>query len=297
MPQTPLIKLAILVSYDYAYIYQSLPLLYNDADEITIAVDKDRITWSGSKFVFDEGLFGWLKNIDHAGKIRIYEDHFYDPALTTMQNDTRERTMVGAFMGEGGWHVQVDADEYFPEFGKFVQYLKQHHELVDDAATGPVDIYLFWVTLFRQTPTGFVFIKNSAESFPVATNRPVYTAARQTGARPHYANFGVFHQSWARTPEEIETKVNNWSHSADFNVTDYYNFWKNINETNYRRQKNIHPVNPKAWKKLGFLEAKDVPAFIAAYLKKYKLKLSWWLFRKFKKEERIIEKRMRRNGN
>ncbi len=294
MHMPPKIKLAILVSYDYIYLYHSLPLLYNDADEITIAVDKDRITWSGKKFSFDEQLLAWVKSIDHAGKIKIYEDHFYQPGLTTMQNDTRERTMVSEFMGAGGWHVQIDADEYFPDFGKFVQYLKTQGELAEKGATDPVDVYLFWITLFKQTPDGFVYIKDSAESFPAATNYPVYTAARQTGSRPHYANFCVFHQSWARTPEEIETKINNWSHSADFNVTDYFTFWKNIGEHNYKQQKNIHPVTPKAWKKLGFLAAGNVSDFVQRFRQKYKLRLSWWTFRKFKKEERIIARKRKR---
>lgn len=291
MNTPPKIKLAILVSYDYVYLYHSLPLLYKDADEITIAVDKDRITWSGKKFSFDEQLLHWIKSIDLEGKIKIYEDQFYQPGLSTMQNDTRERTMVSAFMGPGGWHVQIDADEYFPDFGLFVQYLKTQHRLAELGATDPVDVYLFWVTLFKQTSEGFVYIKDSAESFPVATNHPVYTAARQTGSRPLYANFCVFHQSWARTPEEIETKINNWSHSADFNVQDYFSFWKNIGAHNYKKLKNIHPVTPKAWKKLGFLTANNVSDFVNRYRQKYSLRLSWWTFRKFKKEERIIAKR------
>lgn len=289
---TPIIKLAILISYDYAYIYQSLPLLYEAADEITIAVDKDRLTWSGSRFAFDEDIFSWINSIDHKGKIKIYEDHFYNPALTTMQSETRERTMIAEFMGSGGWHIQIDADEYFPEFGKFVQYLKQSGKLAEQTNNDPVDIYLFWITLYKQTPNGFIYIKNSAESFPVATNKPQYTVARQTGSRPHFVNFGVFHQSWARTPEEIETKINNWGHSADFNVADYFTFWENVSESNYQTLKKIHPVTPKTWKKLGFIAAANLDEFIASYLRKYKLRLSWWTFRKYKKQERRIERRL-----
>jgi hypothetical protein len=289
---TPVIKLAILISYDYAYIYHSLPLLYEAADEITIAIDQDRITWSGKPFLFDEKVIDWIRSIDTSKKIKIYEDHFYKEGLTTMQNDTRERTMVAEFMGDGGWHVQIDADEYFPEFKKFVQYLKEEVSLLENAANDPVDVYLFWTTLFKQTDTGFVYIKDSAESFPAATNKPVYTAARQTGSRPHYANFVVFHQSWARTPEEIGTKINNWSHSADFNVADYFTFWQSVNESNYRLLKNIHPVTPKAWKKLGFIPSKDVTGFITNFLRKHKPRLSWFTFRGFKKQERRIKKRL-----
>jgi hypothetical protein len=291
----PVIKLAILVSYDYQYIYESLPFLYAHADEITIAIDKDRRTWSGSEFTVAETLFEWISNIDTEGKIKIYEDHFYDPALSTMQNDTRERTMIGAFMGAGGWHVQIDADEYFPEFGKFTEYLKKQGHLLTNAATDPVDIYLFWITLYKQTANGFIFIKNSAESFPAATNHPVYTAARQTGSRPVYANFSVFHQSWARSPEEIETKINNWSHSADFNVSDYFSFWKQMDENNFHSFKNIHPVNATAWKKTGFLKAASLDAFIMNYGKKFPIRLSWWKFRHFKKQERLIRKKMLKN--
>jgi hypothetical protein len=33
-----------------------------------------------------------------------------------MECDTRERNMLAKYMGEGGWHVQIDADEYFADF-------------------------------------------------------------------------------------------------------------------------------------------------------------------------------------
>jgi hypothetical protein len=36
-----------------------------------------------------------------------------------MENETRERMMIAQRMGEGGWHVQVDSDEYFLDFGTF----------------------------------------------------------------------------------------------------------------------------------------------------------------------------------
>jgi len=106
-----LIKVGFLVSYDYNYLRTSLPLVYAEADSVSLAIDKQRRTWNGGSFTIDDAFFEWLKSMDTKKKIRIYEDDFFDPNLSAIENDSRERNMLAKFMGEGGWHVQVDADE------------------------------------------------------------------------------------------------------------------------------------------------------------------------------------------
>jgi hypothetical protein len=279
--QGSIIKLGILISYDYPYIYTSLPLLYAHADEITIAIDKGRKMWSGKVFEFDEHVLTWIKEMDKDGKIKIYEDHFYQSGLTTMENDTRERNMLAAFMKPGGWHVQVDADEYFYDFDQFVQYLHAHDYYLDNPEQNPVDIAVFWLTLYKKTDKGFLYVLNSPEAFPVATNYPRYTYSRQNGYRWHHANFCVLHQSWARDEAEIQ----NWSHSADFNTADYFSFWKNINESNYRQHTNIHPVKGSIWKALGYAEGNTIDTFAKNYLAANTLKVPAFFFWKLKYKE------------
>ena len=43
-----------LISYDAAYLPESISKYYNYVDEIILGLDKNRTTWSGNNFSFDE---------------------------------------------------------------------------------------------------------------------------------------------------------------------------------------------------------------------------------------------------
>lgn len=116
-----IIKIGFLISYDYQMLKTSLPLVYASADEIFLAIDYKRRTWSGNSFEISDDFFSWIEIFDKDKKIHIYEDDFYDPSLSVKDNDTRERNMLGIRMGSGGWHLQVDSDEYFVDFSMFVE--------------------------------------------------------------------------------------------------------------------------------------------------------------------------------
>ncbi|NDV78523.1 hypothetical protein [Dysgonomonas sp. 511] len=253
------IKVGYLVSYDYKYIEYSLPTVYQHADSITIAVDKDRLTWAGEKFDIPDSFFQWIKEFDKEKKIKIYEDSFYVSNLTTMECDTRERKMLSRFMGEGGWHIQVDSDEYFLDFPAFINHIRS----LD--INKPTAIYGEFITIFKYDETG-MFLIDSNEPFALATNNPVYIAARRTDESindtVHYTNFKVLHQSWGRSEAEIALKMKNWSHSDDFNTDAYLNFWKAINKHTYNYIQNFHPLDPPAWKKLEYFEGSDIPSLI-----------------------------------
>src|SRR5262245_14657349 len=119
------IKVAFCAAYDWYFLKHSLPPVYKEADLILIAIDKDRISWAGKKFAIDEKAFAdFLREIDTEGKIRLYEDDFHQPDLTPMENEVRQRNLMAKAMGEGGWHLQLDSDEYFVDFSGFVNYLK-----------------------------------------------------------------------------------------------------------------------------------------------------------------------------
>lgn len=253
-----LIKVGILVSYDYHFLRSSLPLLYRDADLITLAIDKNRRTWNGESFSIGSDFFDWIKSIDTQSKIRIYEDDFYIPELTTIENDTRERMMLADHMGKGGWHIQVDSDEYFLDFGGFVRHLKNMQHYLAAPEQTPVDIGVFWTVLYKKVVGGFLYVKNNHEACFVATNFPNYAAAR-TGKNPRkFAPFSVLHQTWARGEEEIKMKFRNWSHNIDFNTSTYYRMWKEVDEHNYNRFHNLHPLRPSQWGALGFVRGTEI---------------------------------------
>jgi len=276
------IKVGYLVSYDYEYMKYSLPTVYNHADSIAIAIDKDRLTWKGAKYEIADSFFEWLKDYDKDNKIKIYEDSFYDPELTVIENDTRERNMLARFMGDGGWHIQVDTDEYFLDFDKFVNYLKNLNAKVSTSVLAE------WITIFRYDEN-YMFILDNNERFPVATNYALYESTRYTKKtkKKIYTKFKAIHQSWGRTEEELRQKLENWGHSNDFDTESYFQFWKTIDKYTYKYICDFHPITPHFWHKLECVEAKDIPSLIAKVKiiqeEKASQKKNWLSFFKRKK--------------
>jgi len=255
---TPIIKVGFLVSYDYAYMKYALPPVYEQADKIVIAVDIDRQTWKGEKFDIPASFFEWIKAYDKDNKIEIYEDSFFVPELNAFECDTRERNMLAKKMGDSGWHIQVDSDEYFLDFKILTRYLKA----LD--TNKPVTIYAELITIFRQDSTG-MFLIDSNEQFALATNNPVYIAARRTDDKMNtnvYTKFKLLHQSWGRSEAEMEQKLKNWGHTSDFEIESYFSLWKAINKYTYKYLQNFHPLTPSIWKELEYFETNDIPTLL-----------------------------------
>jgi hypothetical protein len=250
------IKVGYLVAYDYAYLQLSIPTVYDHADTITIALDKSRKTFAGEPFTIDPAFFAWLKEIDKDHKITLYEDHFYLPGMSTRDADVRKRNMLGKFMGDGGWHIQVDADEYFVDFARLVKELRGAEEIYKGRK---VSFRVYWYTIFKTLPEGYFFIDDTYEAFALATNHPVYEQNRYNHSIQNVTlNHLVLHQSWGRSEEEMSKKLRNWSHSDDFDTAAYFEFWKSVSISNYKYIRNFHPLFPEYWKKLKFVKASSI---------------------------------------
>lgn len=262
------VKIGFLISYDYKYIYDALKIVYDYADEIILAIDINRQTWAGKPYHFDESFFESIKAIDPKNKITFYEDDFYVETMTPMELDTRERNMLSKKMGPDCWQLQIDADEYFLNFDEVYKFLQDNRFLVYRPDINPVNIRANWITLFRKTDNGFLYIDNE-ENFPFATNLiGKYNFARDMGGKHNdevLANFTALHHSWAREPEEIHQKINNWSHKDDFDGDAFYKFWLTVDETNYKEITDFHPIYKGAWLSLKFIACTDIHDFIRKF--------------------------------
>ncbi|NJK83680.1 MAG: hypothetical protein HC912_07550, partial [Saprospiraceae bacterium] len=169
--------MVFLVSYDWHLLHNALPLVYAEADVIYLALDKKRLTWAGNPFKFDEKAFyAMLEHIDTEHKIKVYEDDFFVETLSPMQCEVRERNLLAKQMGEGGWHIQLDADEYFIDFKSFANYLRNKSHLLKEGKKG-INIRCFWIPLFKKTNQGYFYVNyrnKLPESIAIATNKPVY---------------------------------------------------------------------------------------------------------------------------
>lgn len=48
----------------------------------------------------------------------FYKDDFYVTGFSPMELETRQRNLIGEFMGKGGWHLTIDTYEYPYDFEK-----------------------------------------------------------------------------------------------------------------------------------------------------------------------------------
>jgi hypothetical protein len=259
------IKAGFLVSYDWELLKFSAPLVYPWVNRIWLSLDKSRLTWAGNSFEWDEHCFQhFLSRIDPNKKIEIHEDRFHIPELSTIQCDTRQRNMLARQMGQDGWHLQLDADEYLLNCDGFVDYL-QTITLKPDQ---PCTVFANFIPLIKKTPTGYLvvkFRKGNYENFPLAFHRPHFRSARRTGTRHRLSGSFVFHQTLARSPQEVRMKLANWGHNQDFDGEAFFRFWNSLSESNYRSQINFHPLYPSLWPELELIKARDINELIAVY--------------------------------
>lgn len=264
------IKIGFCVSYDWELLRKSIPRVYAEADTICLALDKDRKTWSGNKFEFDnEAFFDFVKEIDTENKIEIYEDCFSLVELNARSNCNRHRMMIAEKMGAGGWHIQVDCDEYFLDFGGFVSELKK----LNRNPTGkekPINIMACLIPLIKKTDDGYLYVdfkKSIPESAPFATNKPDYQRARNNGHFNLLLPFYVIHETWSRSNESLWFKINNWGHAAEEleeikKRKSYFELWKSLDKNNYQYVNNFHPAKAETWPALRFCLGETIEEFI-----------------------------------
>ncbi len=273
------IQTGFLVSYDYEKLKKSIPPVYEHSDQIFLALDHENRTWTGNKFEINDSFFSWIEEFDTEKKIIIYKDNFYIPELSPIDNDTRERQMLGEKMGIGNWIIQIDADEFFLDFDKFVKTLKKHDRFLDNPKKNKVQFSGFLINIYKYLDKGLLYV-DDATKFMVATNYPNYKRARNTKERVIYVPHYALHETLSRTEEELAFKISNWGHKDEIN-SDFFTKWKLANETNYKQLKDLFYLNPKIWKSLGYFPSENLQDIKQFIIENQDLKKSdLWIFKK-----------------
>lgn len=260
-----MIGVSYLLSYDYNYFFTSVKQLYPYVAKIVVAIDSDRLTWSGNKFEIPQSFFEDVKKFDTRNIIEFYFDKFYIAELSPMECENRERNLALAKLINYKWKVQLDVDEYIYDFAEIVKYLEKHCYLAVFPKLTPVLFKGKLITIFKTLDSGYLYIDNK-EQFNFITNQNQNSFVRNNDKCSSFKfNAAVIHQSWARDEEEIWMKVQNWGHKNQFDAQRYISFWNGLNLENYKSTTNFHPLSPAVWDKLHYIEAVSIDDFIYKY--------------------------------
>lgn len=264
----PELKIGLCIAYDWEMLKTALPLFYNHVDKICLSLDINRRTWAGNAFHFDErDFFDYVKNIDVENKIDVYQDDFYQDKINPMNNEVYQRNQIAKRLGEGGWHIQIDVDEYFIDFEKLAFFLRNNYQKFNKE----VNICLPFYIMFKKLSNNSFFIKGIMEWVPVVTNYPKYVFGRRNGYFNYKFDSPIIHQSWARSETEIQQKISNWGHKNDFDVQQFFEKWKKLDVSNYKEWLDFHPIDGKVWHELVLIEGKTIKELIDANKSKFEI--------------------------
>lgn len=259
-----------LISYDANYLAKSIEKYYNYVDEIVLGLDKDRISWSGNKFSFDEELL-WkeLSSIDGDNKISIIEDNFHQSKIA-IENDNHERNILKSHC-TNDWIVSIDADEMLLNAKSFFY---DYCPLVEKYAKTK-DVCFNWALPYKLIDETLLVIANEDgtpflsenQSFMTHKNN-TFTYARWTdvsaaGANRLMSPAIMLHWSICRNKKDLQTKINNIGHSDLAKTDPFYNIWNSVTLDNYMNLRNFKTsgLGSIQWPKLRAIKLSDVENF------------------------------------
>lgn len=235
-----------LISYDAAYLPGSIKKYYNYVDEIVLGLDKDRITWSGNSFSFDESsLWAELSTLDTDNKITVVEEDFHKSSIA-IENDNYERNYLKTLC-QHDCIVSIDADEYLLNakdfFYKFLPITKRY--------LSKADICMNWATPYKRIGDSVLVIANEdgtpffGENQGFITHKNnTFTYARWTdisasGANRLMSPLITLHWSLCRSEDDLHKKINNIGHSDIVERDPFYSIWKDVTLDNYHELRNF----------------------------------------------------------
>jgi hypothetical protein len=261
MHTTP-INIGFCIAYDWKYLKISLPIIYAHATEICLSLDKNRVSWSGNRFEFDESAFQqFIQSNDPDGKITVLEEDFFQDASNPMRNEVNQRQRMAESFSTKGWVFQLDVDEYFTHFDAAIRAVQQIPFQTEKA----LNLCFRFHTLFKYNEDGLFFIHPNNEWMAIATNIPSYVYGRKNGAQNRYFPQLIIHQSYGRTKEEIADKLKNWGHRNDFDGQEFLQRWENLNSSNFTDYVHFHPIDPNCWKRLNFEPNCNIESYIESF--------------------------------
>jgi len=255
------------IAYDYLLSFAAISSYYDIADEIILAIDKDRMSWNKNKYEFNDTLFyDEIKKIDTSNKIKILEENFHEYSDLPIENDTNERNIISSNCKAENYIIGIDSDEILLNAKIFYDWLT-------DIKTTNFDTSCVWHSVYKIIDSALI-LTLPEEIAHIGTNlRNKYSKCRiTTNENVVLSSLKILHFSWGRQRKDVIEKLYNWSHSKDFNLEKNMRNWDNVTLENFKSFHHIHPLKLKQWwvsLEIGFLEDYNISQQTKNYLLNY----------------------------
>jgi hypothetical protein len=264
---------AYVLAAEPSWIEASITSYYAIVDTIFVSYDRSGRGWTGTPIPVAECL-DRLRAVDIDQKMRFCPGDYARPGHSPIENDTFQRQCALEEASRGAeWVLSLDTDEVLPDAARFRRRLREEVPAAFVAVEWPMR------TFFRRSDSGVflevcTFFRRQLSEYPgPVASRPgvVLRCARHVERGPCWRyeirakgydplerrvyrahgiipkSEAILHFSWARSDEDMQSKLSSWSHNRDFDTRCYFEqVWKPA----LRRwpfMTNFHPVWPRLW--------------------------------------------------
>jgi GT2 family glycosyltransferase len=222
--------------------YAAIRSYYDIADEIILAIDKDRKAWNRRKYEINiDEFYATIRKIDVKNKIKFLQDNF--------ASEIEERNYISKHVDDQTYLIAINSDEILTNPQEFKTWLDQHSDLKDDITCESYIVYKLFDTRFlvvepfEKNYIGTRFKNNYRNRKRTFNDNRVITCPAK-----------ILHYSWGRSEEEVKQKLEN----SSFDKTKFLELWNSIDLQNYNTITNFHPVSKNIWKTLRLVTSEKI---------------------------------------
>ncbi|QAY69006.1 hypothetical protein [Xylanimonas protaetiae] len=263
---------------DPTWLERTLSRYYPLLDRLVMPVPVDGRGWTGAPIPAAECL-AIARRVDTRGILQVLEGQWTAPA-DPLSADTAQRQAAIAALGDGvDWVLQLDNDELLPdpqvldtavdraeslglnavELPMRVLFRRTRRTVLEVVAADGRPRYEYPGTVAVRAGTTLAEARRVAEPYlrllvegddrSLQVVRPAEEGEHRMAAlRPEQA---IVHNSWARSPAEIRTKMRSWGHAKDAAYGRYYwtVWWPS--PVTWRLLRDVHPFARGLWPRLA----------------------------------------------
>lgn len=270
---------AYVLAADATWITKSISAYYDFIDVLVVSSDSDSKSWTGIDIPVRD-CRELVKELDVGSKIVEISGHYSTYAGTPMQRETKQRQDCIDYLSDKvDWIIQLDTDEWIPNVSDLIDTL---NGIPNDVCGVEWPMRVLFRHLSGNNYLGISdILGNPVYEYPgpvlVRKNVTLVDARRISGRVVRYAVMGdissiqlraehivgievrqeldstsaIVHNSWARSPKNVWTKVTSWGHSNGVkSLVYFFCIWLPSTIT-WRALSDIHPFASGLWPKLS----------------------------------------------